>query len=365
MKYRQQKYRMLDLTSEDIRTTHQAVEAAGLDWEVASGTLQGQCFDRESMKYEWRKLDNHRCIYRTDTGHPLGNSIVGAGFGLVQNADAFACFDGILDTQDIRFTSGGWYHDGGSVFLQAKLPDGITFDNGDQLERYLIIAQGHTGQQSLTMRFTHVRPSCTNTLMAALSDSTHSYSLKHTANIKERIDVGVRFMSKGLTHLARVEKKYHTMSKIYLSQQQTINFLKLAYDRPIDEELKDWRNWKNIEPIFEAPKGAEFCKGTLWGAYNILTEYEDHHTKVNRSNGVGPLSPATIRESRQVRAMFGTSTVNRKLKAFKLAEAVINGNLDISRYTGSSGYPLNEVELEQGVHERQAVRSHIEAAHLN
>lgn len=329
-KVRQSKYRIIDLENQGIKDTQSAIEAAGLDWTVAEGDLQGRCFDREKMSFEWRHMNNHKCVYRTDTGYPLGNSVVGKDFTLVQNEQAFNSFNDILKSQNVSFTAGGWYHGGGSVFLQAKLPQNAVFDNGDQLERYLLMAQGHTGQQSLVWSFTHIRPSCSNTLQAALNDTTYRFSLKHTANIKDRIDEAVKFMSKGLNHLEEVERKMHVMSKLTLSEQEQINFLKLAYDRPIDEELKDWRNWKNIEPIFYAPKGGQYTKGTLWNPYNVLTEYEDHHSRVNRDKGqVDNLSPDYISESRKVRALFGANTVNRKVRGFKLADQVINGELDL------------------------------------
>jgi phage/plasmid-like protein (TIGR03299 family) len=335
---KQQKYRITKLDDQSINTTSEAIIASGLDWEVDSGRLQGLCFDRANMQNEWRELPNHKCIYRKDTGLPLGNSIVGKGFELVQNTDAFKCFDEILQQQNIQFTSGGWFHDGGSVFLQAKLPQEVTFGGGttmDKLERYLIMAQGHTGQQSLTYRFTHHRPSCLNTLMGALRDSTYYYSMKHTISIKERIDQAVRHMQAGLIHLDEVEKKFSVMINFGLSERETVNFLKLSYDRKIDEDLKDWRKWKNIEPIYEAPKGFNTQEpSTLWRAYNTLTEYEDHHSRVNRSHGqVAPLSPEDISQARQVKSLFADNVVNRKVKAFKLANEVISGTLDLKTGT--------------------------------
>ena len=326
----QQKYRIFNLEDNGVTNTTDAIIAAGLDWEVAQGKLKGECFDRTNMEYVWRDLPQHSCVYRKDTSYPLGNSIVGKDFTLVQNSAAFSCFDEILQTQQARFVSGGWYHDGGSVFLQAKLPNGVQFDNGDSLERYLLMAQGHTGQQSLLWSFTHIRPSCSNTLQAALRDSTYKYTLKHTKSIKERINEGVKFMAKGLNHLEEVEKKMHIMSKLSLSEHEQINFLKMAYDRPIDEELKDWRNWKNIEPIFYAPKGSQYSKGTLWNPYNVVTEWEDHHSRVNKEKGQ-PTKPsdAYVQESRQVRSLFGANTVNRKVKAFRLADAVLQGDIDL------------------------------------
>jgi hypothetical protein len=154
--------------------------------------------------------------------------------------------------------------------------------------------------------------------------------MKHTASIEERMGAGVSFMQSGLSHLAEAEKRMQIMSKLMVSEDEEINFLKLAYDRPLDEDLHDWRNWKNIEPIFLAPKGGQYSKGTLWNSYNVLTEFEDHHSRINRNKGQdNQLSPTYVTESRQVRALFGANTVNRKVKGFKIADAVIRGDLDL------------------------------------
>jgi hypothetical protein len=170
-----------------------------------------------------------------------------------------------------------------------------------------------------------------NTLMGALRDSTYYYSMKHTISIKERIDQAVRHMQSGLVHLDEVEKKFSVMVNFGLSAQETINFLKLSYDRKLDEDLKDWRKWKSIEPIYEAPKGFNTQEpSTLWRAYNTLTEYEDHHSRVNKPQGrLAPLSPTEITEARQVKSLFADNVVNRKVKAFKLANEVISGTLDL------------------------------------
>ena len=327
---RNQNYRILDLESKNVTDTQTAIEEAGLNWDVKDGRLRGECFDRESMEYVWRDLQDHKVVYRKDTGMPLGNAIVGKNFHLVQNREAFATFDKILKQENVQFLSGGWYWNGAGVFLQAKLPSGVLFDNGDQLERHLLISQGHTGQQAIKWAFTHHRPSCLNTLMAAVRDSTYTFSLKHTSGCANRFEEAIKFMSQGLTHLEKTERKMHIMSKLHLSEAEQINFLKLAYDRPIDEDLKDWRNWQKLEPIFYSPRGGEFSKGTLWNPYNVVTEYEDHHRRVNREPGQSSQpSDDYVSQSRRVRAMFGPNTINRKLRAFNLANQVVEGNLDL------------------------------------
>lgn len=326
------KYRIIGLEGLNVNSTNEAIEASGLDWKVDSGDLQGQVFNPTLYKKEWRRLPNHKVVYRTDTGLPLGNSIVGHGFSLVQNDEAFRCFDEILTSEKAQFTAGGWFHNGSSVFLQAKLPQEITFGGTDTLQRYLMISQGHTGQQALSLRFTHVRISCSNTLYAALKGSNYAFNMKHTASIQERIHDAILYMKQGLIHLDEVERKFSVMTSFGLSKQQQLNYLKLCYDRPLDSELKDWKKWKNIAPIYEAPRGIEHMNpDSLWKNYNVVTEFEDHHSAVNKPQGQDrPLSPSEIGQARQVKALFADNVINRKTRAFGLANDVISGTLDLT-----------------------------------
>lgn len=337
------RYKIINLDQGDqVTNTAEAIEASGLDWKVASGPLQVKCFNRETMQYDWKHLKSHKGIYRIDSGNPLGNCVVGKGFELVQNVDAFRCFDEIIQKAGATFTAGGWFHNGASVFLQAKLPQEVNFESGDSLNRYLLIAQGHTGQQCLSMRFTNIRPVCSNTLYAALRDTQHSFSLRHTASIHERVAEAIKFMHTGMHHLEEAERKFQIMNKLMTTREQELNFLKLAYDRPMDEDMKDWRKWKSIEPIYDNAKGAQYSKGTLWHPFNVISEYEDHHSRVNRSTGETDsiMSDSLVKDTRRIRAFFGTNTVGKKTNAFRLADDVIGGRLDLN--TGKRRTPNKE-----------------------
>jgi phage/plasmid-like protein (TIGR03299 family) len=321
-----------NLEGQSIYSTAEAVTAAGLNWEVDDGRIKLETYDRETGTNQWVDLDSHKGVFRKDApGRGLGQCVVGQGFELVQNTEAFRCFDKILSAQRAQFVSGGHYHNGASVFLQCRLPYEANIGNGDTTERYLLIAQGHTGQQALTMKFTHIRPVCSNTLFAALRDSKYTFSLKHTKNYKNKLEQAVEYMKEGLGHLDHVEKKFNQMAVFGLSEKEQMNYLKLCYDRPIDEDLKDWRKWGALEFVYHNAKGKNKSEGTIWHGFNVVTEYEDHHAPVNNPRGRAGIyqEPAMVSQGRQVRALFGNSTVSRKTKAFALADDVIMGRLDL------------------------------------
>tara|TARA_Y100000401_G_C8294557_1_gene210591 strand:+ start:1 stop:1035 length:1035 start_codon:yes stop_codon:yes gene_type:complete len=310
-----------------------AIEECGINWNVTSGDSGVLTFDPQLNVNQWKKVPSKKGVYRTDTLEPLGDCIVGHGFELVQNEEAFGIFEQILENHNAEFTCGGHFHNGASVFLQCKLPSNPIYQNGDTTNRYLLISQGHTGQQALTMRFTHVRPSCANTLFAALKDSNYFYTLRHTRNVRSKIEDAVRYMKLGLGHLDTVEKQFNKFTLLNLSEQELFNYLKLCYDKPIDTKMQDFSQWKHIEPIFYNARGREYSEGKLWHGYNVVTEFEDHHSRVNRPKG-NTMNDAewgnVLPDQRRYRALFANSTVTRKTKAFTIANDVVENRLDLS-----------------------------------
>jgi phage/plasmid-like protein (TIGR03299 family) len=310
-----------------------AIEESGIDWNVTTGDSGVLTYDPVLDINTWKRVHSKKGVYRTDTQEPLGDCIVGHGFELVQNTECFSIFEQILENHNAEFTCGGHFHNGASVFLQCKLPSSPIYQNGDTTNRYLLISQGHTGRQALTMRFTHIRPSCTNTLFAALKSSNYFFSLRHTRNVRNSIDDAVRYMKLGLGHLDTVERQFNKFTLLNLSYQEQLNYLKLCYDVKVDSKMKDFNQWKHIEPIFLDSRGFKTDeRNTLWHAYNVCAEFEDHHSRVNRPKG-NTMSAIEwgkeLPDMRQYRSMFVNSTVERKTKAFTLANDVVEQRLDL------------------------------------
>jgi hypothetical protein len=82
---------------------------------------------------------------------------------------------------------------------------------------------------------------------------------------------------------------------------------------PDENDGDDFRKNQEIRDAFlklhESGQGADLSRGTLWGAFNCVTEFTDHGTEEN---------PATRLES----IWFGRGE-HLKLKAFQLAERMM------------------------------------------
>ena len=137
----------------------------------------------------------------------------------------------------------------------------------------------------------------------------------------------------GLGHLDTVEKQFNKFTLLNLSEQEQFNYLKLCYDKPVDTKMEDFSQWKHIEPIFYNARGKEYSEGKLWHGFNVVTEFEDHHSRVNRPKG-NTMNDAewgnVLPDQRRYRALFANSTVTRKTKAFTIANDVVENRLDLS-----------------------------------
>lgn len=134
-----------------------------------------------------------RATYRTDKNKPLG--IVGEGYGIVQNLDAFTfidtlCSGGLTDHAPVIECAGVLGH-GERIFITAKFPDDIILDNrgDDRVEMYMVFTTSHDGTGSVKCMVTPTRVVCNNTLNVAMRNNQGCLSLRHSSNVMQRLDL--------------------------------------------------------------------------------------------------------------------------------------------------------------------------------
>ena len=98
-----------------------------------------------------------------------------------------------------------------------------------------------------------------------------------------------------------------------VSSQQLVDYVKtLVPDNPEAESKTRTENTRNhILYLHDDTKEAAMHRGTLFGAFNAVTELVDHYTNSNNA-------------SKQLKSMwFGGSGEQLKLRAYKLAESML------------------------------------------
>jgi len=129
---------------QDYPTSAEAIQLAGLDYEVVKSPLfthgKGLSIGQQGIVTDENEISvpDYYATMRTDTNAVLG--VVGKDYQIVQNRDAFTFFDSIVGGDGILYeTAGALGKNAGRIFITAKLPDYIRVGNDDLIEKYLFM----------------------------------------------------------------------------------------------------------------------------------------------------------------------------------------------------------------------------------
>jgi len=273
---------------EDYPTSLEALQFAGLDFEVAKRPIYAvpERKTEEAGLIDAITIPNHFATVRTDRNTALG--VVGKDYEIVQNRDAFSFFDAIVGGDDgIFYETAGALGRGERIFITAKLPGYIKVGNDDVIEQYVFLTNTHDGSSSIIAAFTPVRVVCNNTLNAALHNLSNVVKIKHTANAKDRLKEAHKVMGMMNTLSPMLEGIFNQWSKVRITDAEAQKLIKKAMS-PSKElldrvALGDYHELSTVfkntcDRVFEyasvsPSQQLETTKGTLFGAYNAITGY--------------------------------------------------------------------------------------------
>ncbi len=263
-------------TGKDVSavTSQEALSLAGLNWNV----LQSPVYFKNG---DAMVVDNTmRVNYREDSKQSLG--IVSDGYKVLQNRDAFQFLDSLIGVAEAMYVNAGSFKDGRKVYLQAKLPGNIRFDQdgADLGEKFLTFITSHDGSLPVSVMFTPVRIVCQNTLIQALHENTRKTSVRHTLNMamgleEARATIGI--LNNQFTLLEDLSKK---MAGVTFAEKDMAQLVSKAGLIPAADAAST--RAKNIiaevTQSFLTGPGAKLpnARGTAWGAYNAVVDYVDH-----------------------------------------------------------------------------------------
>lgn len=181
----------------------------------------------------------------------------------------------------------GFMKGGKRLFAQVKLED---FDvvPGDSIRSYLFFAEGLDGSLKTIVNPTDLRFACAN-MMATMMIETAKYGIgvRHTKNHNSRLESAEELMADALRHTRKRNEVYTQMAKKSLSDSEALNYFRKALGAATDCELKELptRTQNNLERIQELyADGDDLAaqnQGTVWGAFNALTNYANHEIVVH------------------------------------------------------------------------------------
>jgi len=289
---------------ENPATATEAIQAAGLDFRVVKKTLRTTTPELSVV--------GHYATVRTDNLQVLG--VVGSRYEPIQNRDAFTTFDALVGEGEAIYHTAGVLGKGERIWILAKLPDYIRVNGNDLVEKFLLLTNSHDGSGPVRVKLTPIRVVCANTLTVALDGREQEVRIRHTAQAEVRLKQAHEIL--GLTNnlYGELDQIFNGMSKKMMTQTMLSDFLKKIFPDPPDKERSTRMTMvrEKVVELTENGIGAEMAKGTLWGAYNAVTELIDHYRRTNADDMAG------------LKSMWFGSGERLKKKAFEVGVGMLN-----------------------------------------
>jgi phage/plasmid-like protein (TIGR03299 family) len=257
-------------------TSAQAIRAAGLDWAVAKVPLY------VAAQTRLHELPDRFAVVRVDKLDKPDCPIFGlAGreYEPLQNAEAFEFFDPLVRDGSVTYETAGALGRGERVWILARLREDVEIVSGDTIERFLLLSNSHDGSSSLQVKLTPVRVVCNNTLTLALSKG-RSLRIRHDQDVRIRLEAARTFLGLVRADYEEAQALFRCLARTKLTSDRAVKYLEQVF--PLDEDSASTRRAENRRRwayhLFEHGKGHDLddVKGTLWAAYNGVTELVDH-----------------------------------------------------------------------------------------
>ena len=270
-------------------TSAAAIKAAGLDWTVRKVPLFARHNGSEAP------VKGHYGIVPTDQwGGPRCPvfGVVGKDYRIMQNVDAFSFFDSIVGEGTAVYHTAGALGQGERVWILARLDGLMEVTPADALEKYILLSTGHDGRSSLRVLLTPVRVVCQNTLTMAFSNGQGLANIHHTRDMDTRLVTARERIRSVLQGFDGLQSAYRGMARHKLTDDQAKGYFARILPEPnTAEENQPLFRWvtedrDNCYHLFHDGKGNKepSVRGTLWAAYNGVTEYVDHWRQRGRSS---------------------------------------------------------------------------------
>lgn len=247
----------------DRMTPHEGLTYANLLWKVKVVEL----FYHEEHDFREVRIPDTRAIIREDNGEYFGT--VGPRFTPVQNEEQAEFLTALVGEGGTVECVGALF-DGRKIFWTVKCPNELIIGGEDKIDKYIILVNGHDGSLAFTCFWSPVRVVCNNTLRAAIRGSSNEQSVRfrHTTNVQNKVDEARKILSIADQYYIDLASQFEKMIDFKISDEFFTGYTMKLFD-----DKEDTRN------IVASNYRGERQTGTLWGAYNAVTQYADHQMR--------------------------------------------------------------------------------------
>ena len=259
-------------------TAAQMICAAGLDWTVDLRPARGAA--KINRKGEFSRYEVVRVPRPAMQESEVLLGIVSRRYQPLQNAEAFEFFDPIVGEKKAYFETAGALGEGERIWVMAKMPGAMEIVPGDECLKYLLLSNTHSGDGSVIVKFTSIRVVCQNTLMLAMQDGQKAYRVRHSKKMQFKLDELADFLAITQDVFLKAEATFRRLAQISMVGDRLDSYLEAVFPLSATQKKNGTKpvRWDFLHEIYEGRPDLQLPKvrGTLWGAYNAITMFEDY-----------------------------------------------------------------------------------------
>jgi len=291
------------------------MKAAHLDWRVMKVPLYAagrRCGIPVPDFFALVRCDLYK---RHESECPIFG-IVSRSYEPIQNREAFEFLDSIVGAGAAVYHTAGVLGNGERVWMLVKLPGHLTVIGEDIADKYLLLVNDHRAHGAVQVKFTPIRVVCNNTLTAALSDGA-PIRIRHYRGAKARLKAAKDALAIIQKRFSDSQEVYQAMCRVMMTDHLLDRYLGAVFPIPKDPTPGDKErvcaDRSLARDLFTSGAGntAPRVSGTLWAAYNGVTELIDHYRP-----------PKMSPESHLASVWFGAGASARN-RAFRYALDII------------------------------------------
>ena len=258
----------------DAPASREALELAGLDWQVES---------RNIYSGTGAMIPGYRANVRSTDDAVLG--VVSDRYRIVQNEEAFQFTDDLLG-EGVTYETAGSLQGGKKVWMLAKLPEKYIIA-GDEVTPYLVFFNSHDGSSGVKVAMTPVRVVCQNTLNLALGTAKRIWTARHTENVLLRVQDARETLQLANSYMGELGKGIHELTTIKLSDRKVQEFINEFF--PVTEDLTDGQRKNNLRMqddlkarYYNAPD-LEWVGKNGWRFVNAVSDFATHADPIRKT----------------------------------------------------------------------------------
>jgi phage/plasmid-like protein (TIGR03299 family) len=266
----EQPWHKLGVNVAECQTSARALELASLDWAVKKWPVKAVGPDGTTLD-----VGGQFATVRTDTKAALG--VVGDWYQPLQNRDAFDFMDALVGEKLAMFETAGAIKGGRRVWVLAKIPKEIRVGKTDEILPYVLLTNSHDGTSRACIIPTTIRVVCQNTLNIALKSRGQDMGLAitHTGSLNRRVAEAREKLGVVLARMDEWSEQANVLARKKLGSRQLGDFFAKLVENRVEKSQK-----KLLESFLESfeseRQSLPGIKGSLWAAYNAVSEWADH-----------------------------------------------------------------------------------------